>query len=193
LSNDWLSKAIQYLDEHDDIYFMILRKFKNDIELRNQYNYKFSCVHYFDTFIERSGNFVKVKTHPYTNNPHLRKNKEIYEKGIYPLHEFYSESGEPLETKSNLKIWGEAEIRAKDIENPIILIAGPFSHEDTTDYKYKTSEGCGVFKKMGVSTCKYGFIDFVNQEHLSKWCGTCDLTKGVEDLSKHNKRYEDRN
>ena len=184
---NWLVDALHWM-VYEKIEQVQLRKYLNDVDDR-----QFGLGYWTNEHnVERiEGDFVYLKEREYTNNPHIRNNKAYFDKGIFPLQEFYDENGEPTELKTSTQ-WGQAEVKAEGLGKQlksVWLKGGIMVHCD--HFPYTTSNqikenitGC-EYNDGSLLHCKYGF-PFPRKE----FCTHCDNTKPFTDLEKHNWRFE---
>ena len=184
---NWLVDALHWM-VYEKIEQVQLRKYLNDVDDR-QFGLGYWTNEHNVKRIE--GDFVYLKEREYTNNPHIRNNKAYFDKGIFPLQEFYDENGEPTELKTSTQ-WGQAEVKAEGLGKQlksVWLKGGIMVHCD--HFPYTTSNqikenitGC-EYNDGSLLHCKYGF-PFPRKE----FCTHCDNTKPFTDLEKHNWRFE---
>jgi hypothetical protein len=184
---NWLVDALHWM-VYENIEQVQLRKYLNDVDDR-----QFGLGYWTNEHnVERvEGDFVHLKQREYTNNPHIRNNKAYFDKGIFPLQEFYDEDGNPTELKTSTH-WGQAEIASQNKGNQlksVWLKGGLMVHCDhfpytTLDQIKKHITGCD-YDDGSLLHCKYGF-PFPRKE----FCTHCDATKSFTDLEEHNWRFE---
>ena len=175
----WLDECTDFLKtgKADYIY---LRRFRHDAESR---------FHHWPMVMANSGysegRFLRTEKFMYSNNPHVRLTKALYENGTLPLQEFFDDKGNGIEKKGNA-VWGNAEHLAKHPKNFWIHKWGMFTHESTPTPPLEQLKpvGCEKYGPHGVSTCKYGFTEFRNN-----WCPLCDFSKDHHDLAAHDQRF----
>jgi hypothetical protein len=184
---NWLIRSLDLMDK-ENIDQIQLRKYLNDVDDR-----QFGLGYWTNEHnVERTeGDFAYLKEREYTNNPHIRNNQRYFDKGIFPLQEFYDENGEPTELKTSTQ-WGQAEVKAEGLGKQlksVWLKGGIMVHCD--HFPYTTSNqikenitGC-EYNDGSLLHCKYGF-PFPRKE----FCTYCDNTKPFTDLEKHNWRFE---
>jgi hypothetical protein len=176
---DWLEDCLSAMEIDTELDCMYLRRFASptDSRMTGLQGY------YMHTCIKKAANYFVCKMPCYTNNPLIRRNSAFYKKGIFPLQEFYSPEGEPLEIKGNPE-WGRAEIAACShlghTEQVIVtgfLNKGIFLHlentqgcYDLTSYRIKPTPhpSCDVYT-MGATGCKYGYF-VLDQPHFCALC-----------------------
>lgn len=182
-SKEWLHECIDILDKNQTDY-IFLRRFRNDWETR---------FHGWTNIFKNCGpvvsNFVQYANFPYSNNPHIRRNKSLYDSQVLPLKEFRDTNGNPTEHKGN-KDWGRAEIETRTIARAMLYKFGMFGHESRKSPENLHIVGCKKYEQCGASTCKYGFLWFREEcvEHGS-FCDVCNHNKDFHDLAEHDKRF----
>jgi hypothetical protein len=136
-----------------------------------------------ENVLKVDGNFIHLKHKKYTNNPVIRRTQHFFNKGIFPLNEFFKEDGNSLEVKGNPE-WGQAEIIAEPKGyqlNSVYLGFGIFVHGDGwhygTDWDNMEPNGCG--------SCKYGLI-YPNKY----WCSMCSKNNDFTYFAQHQTKYE---
>lgn len=190
---DWLNDCLNYLDNNKHISQVLLRRYISDLDDR-QYGFgywiKESNV---KNIIQLKNQYIELIKKEYTNNPHLRRNKDFFDYGIYPLKEFYNEDGSPAEIKGN-RLWGQAEINAEPRGyeiNSSYLTFGNMVHCEHWNYYEKYEElynevsTCKKYTNTGNTGCKYGYF-FPN----NKFCEVCDHSKNFTNLENHEQEYE---
>ena len=188
---DWLIRSLNLM-EKENIEQIQLRKYLDDVENR-QFGLGYWTNYKNVEKIENS--YVYLKEREYTNNPHIRKNQSYFDKGIFPLQEFYDEKGNPTELKNHIH-WGHAEIKAEPLGKQLksVWLKGGMmmhcDHGDRTDYYINLEEvkknikGCD-YDDGSLVHCKYGFI-FPKEE----FCKHCRKDKDFRDLEEHNQIFE---
>jgi hypothetical protein len=186
--SEWLNRSLEMM-ETNNIEQIQLRKYQHDTDNR-QFGFAYWIV---DKNVESvTDEFVFLKERDYTNNPHIRKNSAYYNLGVFPLKEFYDESGNPTELKTSTQ-WGQAEIQAFELgrklksawlKNGIMVHCDHWHYDDNFDKVVENISGCGYETNCAIN-CKYGFT-FPREE----FCKFCDSTKDFKDLTEHNSRFE---
>jgi len=162
----WLSEALDFMDQ-DRCDYLYLRRMKDEVEMSMHWWSKWARV------INTRGKWMHCPGFWWSNNPHLRRNDEVFKSGVLPLNE--SKDG-PKGTPG----WSKPELEAGTPGRPgLTWIArwGMFLHE--TD-----SLGSTACPKMK-GCCKYGFA--VRDE---RFCSMCEEQKGFEDMREHERRYK---
>ena len=180
LSKEWIQECLNYLDNNQEISQVILRKYIHDTDDR-MYGYGYWITP--ENVLKVDGNFIHLKHKKYTNNPVIRRTQHFFEKGIFPLDEFFKEDGSSLEVKGNPE-WGQAEIIAEPKGyqlNSVYLGFGIFVHGDGwhygIDWDNMEPKGCG--------NCKYGLI-YPNKY----WCAMCSKNNSFTYFAQHQTKYE---
>tara|TARA_B100000287_G_scaffold199295_3_gene188308 strand:- start:2312 stop:3349 length:1038 start_codon:yes stop_codon:yes gene_type:complete len=164
IGKNWLNTCIELLDESDASQ-IFLRKYIDDLDDRMYgYGYWIMEENVINSTTKNDIEFLILKEKEYSNNPHIRKNKDFYDLGIFPLNEFYDSDGNPTEIKGN-EDWGQAEIKAEGLGkqlNTMYIKFGKFIHGDGYDREINDIDirGCGQ--------CKYGLM-----EPTRWWCSAC--------------------
>lgn len=189
-SDEWLINSIKLLETYPHINQVQFRRYLNDADDRAYGFSDWIQKENIENIIDNGDKFYLLKNREYVNTPTLRRMSTYYEKGIFPLDEFYDENGNPTEVKGNSD-WGMAEINAS--KKPLTgawLEFGNFVHFENWPYKDKwnewleTSYGCGTFKAK--NPCKYGFM-----LPMIQYCMTCSLNENINDIESHNRRFLD--
>ena len=158
----WLTDALEFMEQGRCDY-LYLRRMMNEKEM---------MVHWWAQWMPRINTFGKYMHCPgfwWSNNPHLRRNKAIYDLGVLPLDE--SKDG-PKGSEG----WCKPELQAGRPGRTWIAKWGVFVH----DRHFLGDPACT--KSDG--ECKYGFsVD------NGRFCKVCDLSKGIEDMPNHQERY----
>ena len=173
VSKDWLEKAIHFCNKNS-VDYLYLRRMRSENE---------SMYHFWSQWLERikviDSDYMQCVGFWWTNNPALRHNPTIYKNGCLPLPDVGSKIRKPGDAN-----WTKCELEAKRPENTWIHKFGMFTHEPPEGIEFGSEKyGCGAFKKVGNSSCKYGFYS-----PSSNFCNLCDLGKNLNDLSNHEYR-----
>jgi len=190
---DWFNDCINFLDINKNISQVLLRRYISDYDDR-QYGYGYWIREDNIKNISKLKNkYIHLNKKEYTNNPHIRRNKDFYNSGILPLNEFFDEDGLPNELKGK-PMWGQAEIEAEskgyEIES-CYLAFGNMVHCESWNYydKYNSFcsdiETCRKYFETGCSGCKYGYFF-----PAKKFCEICNHSKNFTDLERHEQEYE---
>lgn len=182
IPSNWLQTSLNLLEEHPTIGQVFLRRHVSDKEDR-QYGMHDWFLHNKNPKIVVRDNveFVQLKHGRYTNNPVLRRQKDFFNVGIFPLNEYYDCDGKPTEIKITTNTtgpdWGKAEIEAfdkgKDLET-LWLWPGIFHHVRNIGVNDITAP---------CSNCKYGFLN------PSNWfCASCSTVDEFYELQNHTTR-----
>lgn len=175
----WMHECLDFLQtgRADYIY---LRRFRNDNEARYHH-----WNHVLRNTMHTEGRFLYTERFMYSNNPHIRRTKALYENQSLPLKEMFDAQGNALEKKGNAE-WGAAEHQAKHPKNFWIHMWGMFIHESTPTPSIEMLKpvGCNKYGPHGCSTCKYGFLEL-----KPGWCEVCDFSKDFHDLLAHDTRF----
>jgi hypothetical protein len=186
---NWLMDCLDLLETDNEVDQIQLRRFQHDIDDR-QFGYGYWIRQ--SNIKKETDKFLFLNEREYGNNPTVRRNQKHFDVGIFPLKEYYDESGEPMELKGN-PFWGQAEIQASSLGKhlgSVTLKFGNFVHCDHWQYgidfetAIKDIKGCG-FKTNSVVNCKYGFT-FPREE----FCLGCRASKNFTDLESHNIFFE---
>jgi glycosyltransferase involved in cell wall biosynthesis len=170
----WLHRAIEFM-ESGECDYLYLRRMRDQNEM---------MMHFWSQWMpkitEQKESYLKCPDFWFSQNPHLRNNDVIYSAGTLPMPEFQNDN------KQNMNVWNKSEMSCVKPPNPWIHKWGMFVHErDSVDIEYHKIRGCGKFEQIGRSTCKYGFY----VDGKEKFCQSCDLSKGIEDMPSHEDRY----
>tara|TARA_B100000902_G_scaffold204965_1_gene195396 strand:+ start:6410 stop:7447 length:1038 start_codon:yes stop_codon:yes gene_type:complete len=164
IGKDWLNTSLDLLDE-SNISQIFLRKYIDDMDDRQYgYGYWIRENNITSSITKNEIEYLVLKEKEYSNNPHIRRNSDYYDVGIFPLTEFYDEDGNPTEIKGN-KDWGQAEITAENLGKQLSTVYikfGKFIHGDRYDRNMNEIglRGCGG--------CKFGLM-----EPTKWWCSAC--------------------
>ena len=183
INSEWLNTSLEYLDSNKDISQIVLRKYLDDTDDR-MYGYGYFIVKENVIKIDKLNDveFIRLVKREYTNNPHIRRNKDYYDNDIFPLDEFYDDDGTPTETSKNNPDWGQAEIKAEPKGfniNAVYIKFGKFIHGD--GYHFELNEivptGCG--------NCKYGLM-----APKKFWCYSCIDDGDFTQFTQHQQFFE---
>jgi len=177
----WLGDFLDFMDEEECDY-IYLRKFRSEIEMRQH-----GWARTLGMINLDKGPFSRVTPMDYSNNPHLRRNSAMIESGVLPLPEIRDDEGNPAEHKGK-PLWGQAEIRAPKPPNAWIHRWGIFIHEANPDV-VMPQFGCGKYGPFGISSCKYGFVQY--RGGADPWCLVCEGDDPFNCLAHHDLRYID--
>ena len=181
----WLKSSIKILEENKDVDAVFLRRYMNDYESRSTGIW----AHYYtqNARVQQIDNlkYFIVPINAYTNNPLVRRNKLFFDKGIFPLSEFFTPEGVPTELKTDDitgDSWGQAEMNAYKYANKkskyAMVLWGMFCHIDNMgDFDVSTRsfiadslrQGCKKYE-YGKSKCKFGYFSIA--PHFCSICGT---------------------
>jgi len=186
-SDNWLEDCVKLLEENPEIDQIQLRRYLDDLDDR-QYGYSYWIQPENIKYEINNGNtFVILKEREYVNTPTIRRMSSYFEKGVFPLKEFYDSNGNSLEIKGNDE-WGMAEIEAtRKPLNGAWLKLGNFVHnedfriKDDWDRWIKTNKSCNKFKTPGKTSCKYGYM-----HPIESFCAICEKNKDYSDLNRHS-------
>ena len=186
-SDNWLENSVKLLNENLEIDQVQLRRYLDDLDDR-QYGFSsWLTPDNIEKEIENGDTFVILKEREYVNTPTIRRMGAYFEKGIFPLKEFYDSEGNSLEIKGNDE-WGMAEIEAtKNKLNGAWLKLGNFVHiehfpnQENWKRWINTNKGCNKFKMPGKNSCKYGYMYFTES-----FCAICEKNKDYTDLGRHS-------
>lgn len=190
ISRSWLKDSLNLLDKNSQVSQVFLRRHITDLEDRqygmsNWFGVGNSRNTQPSTVIEGSNSFVFLNKGIYTNNPSLKRQKDYFAADIFPLNEYYDETGAPTEIKKYHKgevkeygkDWGEAEVYAfqnKSTLQTFWLWPGNFAH--LPDYNSRTFS-------IPCQSCKYGFF-----QPTDWFCLSCSSTEKFFQLSSHTDR-----
>jgi len=175
----WMDECLEFMQTGKCDYLYLRRFAHNDEAMFHDYGF---VMHFSG---EQDGKFLQINKFMYSNNPHLRRTKALYDSGTLPVPEFLAPDGTGLEKKENKQFWGKAEHAAPQPPNIWFRVWGMFLHESEPIASDKIKPvGCGYYGPYGCSTCKYGFIQFNHG-----FCPLCDASKDYHDLFNHQKRY----
>jgi glycosyltransferase involved in cell wall biosynthesis len=176
-NKEWLDECLDFMKTGKCDY-LYLRRFPNVFESRF-HDYQHVMAHSG----HQEGRFLYITKFMYSNNPHIRRTKVLYDQGILPLREFIDANGLGIEKKGN-PTWSQAEHSAKQPEKLWFTMWGMFGHETTVTPKEIRQVGCDKYGPFGCSTCKYGFTEF-----NAGFCALCDFSKDWHDLKNHTDRF----
>ena len=199
-NSDWLKECVEFLDENQDVDGIVLRKYLTRTEIC-QHNH-FNAFTLKDKFIDFKSLKLITTNLPYSNAPHLRRNKPHYEKEIFPqkqdglARKQIKPVGKHWELEG-IEGWSEKErpeaiATEKGRINKIKLyelVNGIFTHEFNPKAWRNQSEadlGCGLYKS-GISTCKYGLWGWTR--YPTRFCDSCNHERGKEDFNRHMRRF----
>jgi len=163
----WLDDAVSFMDEERCDY-LYLRRMTDEQEM---------VMHWWSQWMEKVNTFGKYMHCPgywWSNNPHLRKDEEVYKSGALPLDE--SKDG-PKGSPG----WSKPEMETGKPGRPgltWICRWGMFVHERT-----RISD-TSCMRSESESECKYGF-----SVKDKTFCDQCDLSKGLTDMKAHEERW----
>ena len=159
----WLKDALDFVSSGRCDY-LYLRRMMNEKEM---------MAHWWAQWMPKINTFDKYMHCPgfwWSNNPHLRNNKAIYDRGILPLDE-------KKDGPKGSEGWSKPELEAGRPGLTWIAKWGVFVHE-------RDSLGDPGCSRVRGGKCKYGFsVDD------GRFCKVCDLSKGIEDMPEHQGRY----
>lgn len=190
-SDDWINNSIKLLEEHPHIDQVQFRRYLNDADDRTYGFSEWIQRDNIEQSIDNGDKFYVLKNREYVNTPTLRRMSSYYNKGIFPLDEFWDENGNPTEVKGNPN-WGMAEINAS--QKPLTgawLEFGNFVHYENWPYQDRWQEwidkkhGCRE-DLSGMNSCKYGFA-----LPMPQYCATCSNNESILDIEIHNRRFLD--
>ena len=195
VNNNWLSKAIELFDTFPNLDVLLLRRYLTRYEIDHHgFHRRFNRENFGQLYFK--GLKILMSDFDYCNTPHLRRNKSLYDKKVYPVRQ------DELSRKQVKKVgdyWNipkeyahilsdterpEGIAKTKGIENGLVcwqLWPGIFAHEYQ---ETKINNYCGMYN-VGGSTCKYGLI---NIEH-KQFCDSCLHNIGLRDFDDHQKRF----
>ena len=184
---NWLIRLLELMDK-ENLDQLQLRKYLNDVDDR-QFGLGYWTKQ--DNIEKVENGYVFLKEREYTNNPHIHRNKTLFDVGIFPMQEFLDENGRPTELK-NSKNWGQAELVAEPLgkqlksawlKGGIMVHCDHFQYE-SWDHVIKNLKGCD-YNDGSLLHCKYGFM-FPREE----FCKHCRKDKDFTDLEEHNWIFE---
>jgi len=174
----WLHEAVDFMTDGRCDY-LYLRRMRDEKEM---------MMHFWSQWMPQTtteeGPFLECPPFWFSQNPHLRRNKAIYDSKTLPMKEFYDDAGNPTDFKGT-EFWNKSEMNCPKPPNTWIYKWGMFTHESSlTEFPVLT--GCRKHTQHGTSTCKYGFYkDDIND----RWCKQCDFSTIHTDMAKHEERY----
>lgn len=190
-SNHWIQNSIKLLKEYPHIDQVQFRRYLNDADDRAYGFSDWIVRENVEGVVDNGDTFYLLKNRQYVNTPTLRRMSTYYDKGIFPLDEFYDEHGNPTEFKGH-ENWGWAEINAASKEmTGAWLEFGNFVHFENWPYRDRWQEwmdknhGCTDNLKAK-NVCKYGFL-----LPMPQYCATCSLNESMVDVELHNRRFLD--
>lgn len=175
VNKDWLSSSLQILEENPEYEQVFLRRYYSDYEDRINGMSDYVNAKSFLGKVQKQGvDFLCLKEGLYTNNPSIRRQKEFFNRGFFPLNEYYDQEGKATEVKGTPD-WGKAEIEARTSSlKTFYLWPGIFRHEGKPYYP---------LPKIPCTTCKYEF------ENAANWfCLSCSKDESFVDLLEHTNR-----
>lgn len=187
-SYHWIQNSINFLEANPDIDHVQLRRYLDDLDDRQYAISPWIRPENVEKIVNGEDDFIVMKSRMYTNTPCLRKMSNYYDKGVFPLNEYYDADGNPTEHKGN-PMWGQAELSAPDMKAAWLQF-GNFLHFEDWYYKDNWDEyvaddfGCGVYDLKGKNKCKYGYLV---PGHF--FCGTCSRDEDITGLEVHSQRY----
>lgn len=191
-SGEWLQNGVKLLKENPEIDQVQFRRYLDDLDDRQYgYGYWITPENVLNE-IDNGDVFVILKEREYVNTPTIRRMSAYFDKGVFPLNEFYDSDGNSLEIKGN-KQWGMAEIKACDSSklNGAWIKFGNFVHyehftiKEDWDLWINSNKGCNKFNLPGKNSCKYGYMFFTES-----FCGVCSTDTDYTGLEKHNHIWE---
>ena len=150
---EWLNNCIYYLETNNDISTIALRKYGNDQEkyqygwtrtipytchqFKDNFNYQTKLKNEIDIFSTTFPfKMTEIEHYLFTFNPTIRRNKDYYNCGVYPLPEFnYKDTNEDLSIKGvhTGDSWGYCEAltmeKTRELKT-VMMNEGCFIHFD---------------------------------------------------------------
>jgi len=187
VTNDWLPKAINLFDKFPNLDLLLLRRYLYRSEADHHgFSRHFDSENFNE--IDFQGLRILSSDFDYCNTPHLRRNKSLYDKGVYPVNQDAEARTEVKKVGGSFpsmpnKGWPEQIAKVRGRENGLVcwqLFPGIFAHEHSS---VKIQEYCGKYN-VGGTTCKYGFATIEPE----RFCDHCLHTDGLRYFNNHYER-----
>lgn len=167
----WLHRAVSLLSEGSCDY-LYLRRMLNDHDM-----YMHWWSQWMPNAIPFGDEYIDCPNFWWSNNPSLFCIDALKLSGTLPLDA-------SIDGDKGTSSWSMPELKAKRPSNPMLHKWGMFFHEEMS-FNTENLNGCGEFENIGASSCKYGF--YLPSD--SRFCKFCDLSKGIEDMPRHQNRF----
>ena len=183
LGKDWLNYYKRVLDVHPEYSDILLRFYRCPMEYRQYCGFEFFGKNKMlcdmdELYKPGKLNLLPVTGVFYTNNPHLRRNKDYMD--VLPL------DVEHIETKDS-EHWGEAEWSAERrmfAKKQFVLTPGLFIHNECINYEENPKSLAIDCDYQHNTKCVYGF-----SLKQSEWCEVCKGCKLTKDILENEKRF----
>jgi hypothetical protein len=165
----WLHRCIKWMDDGKCDY-LYLRRMVGPAEMMAHW-----WAQWMEKIVEYDGEYMSCPEFWWSNNPHIRRTKALFESGTLPLD--VNKDG-----AKGTEGWSQPELQAPSPPNTWIHKWGMFVHE--RPLKFERNYGCSKYSKVGRTSCKYGFYMDLDDP----FCSACDLNKDWTDMVNHQRR-----
>jgi glycosyltransferase involved in cell wall biosynthesis len=170
----WLRRAVEFMQEVNGNY-MYLRRMTDEWEMLRHW-----WAPWMSQIEDHKGKYLSCPNFWWSNNPALRRNDALYERGTLPLD--ISKDG-PKGTSG----WSKPELETKAPGRAWIHQWGLFIHDRQSHTVKHPCGNCNTIM-AGKGECKYGF--FKNGEKGDKFCEVCLPEEGFRNMGNHKARFQ---
>jgi len=165
----WLHRALDFMQDEDCDY-LYLRRMMTERDIAQHW-----WAQWFARVTRIEGDYIDCPSFWWSNNPHLRLNRAIWDAGCLPLDE-------SIDGPKGSVGWSKPELSAPKPSRPWIHKWGLFVHEAPSDEELLSVKGCPL-----PGGCKYGF--FLPGPAGNMFCQCCNLDDDFTDMQEHYDKF----